>query len=180
MSLNTKLDISLRDQWAQQHVIRGIQHESNRLAELYNPVGSVAPILRLGKKLPKAPVPPDSGDKVINVVNLGIVGAGAGGLFTAMLLDYLNIQLFKQAGWEDPLKGIKLAEDYPGIPPVDAKFPAVYFRYEIVEAAGSDRVGGRLFSYNFGGARDTHDYYDVGAMRFPDNPVMKRYESLLS
>jgi hypothetical protein len=44
--------------------------------------------------------------------------------------------------------------------------------YKIFEA--SDRVGGRLFTYQFpsrteGNSQENHDYYDVGAMRFPKN-----------
>src|SRR6202035_3690410 len=41
--------------------------------------------------------------------------------------------------------------------------------FEILEA--SDRVGGRCFTYHFS---DTQfDYYDVGAMRFPQIPPMQ-------
>ena len=48
--------------------------------------------------------------------------------------------------------------------------------YEIFEA--SDRVGGRLFTYEFplmplGNPEGKQDYYDVGAMRFPDNDANK-------
>jgi NADPH-dependent 2,4-dienoyl-CoA reductase/sulfur reductase-like enzyme len=42
--------------------------------------------------------------------------------------------------------------------------------YEILEA--SDRIGGRIFTHHF--TEGEHDYYDIGAMRFPDNPIMKR------
>jgi len=42
--------------------------------------------------------------------------------------------------------------------------------YEILEA--SDRIGGRIFTHHF--TEDKHDYYDIGAMRFPNNPIMKR------
>ncbi|EKM51142.1 uncharacterized protein PHACADRAFT_199975 [Phanerochaete carnosa HHB-10118-sp] len=41
--------------------------------------------------------------------------------------------------------------------------------YIIYEA--SDRIGGRLFTYRF--PPDRYDYFDVGAMRFPETPVMK-------
>ena len=47
--------------------------------------------------------------------------------------------------------------------------------YEIVEANGPERVGGRLFSYQFPGTEDDeHQYYDVGAMRFPKIKIMQR------
>ncbi|KZS88540.1 FAD/NAD(P)-binding domain-containing protein [Sistotremastrum niveocremeum HHB9708] len=52
--------------------------------------------------------------------------------------------------------------------------------YKILEA--SDRVGGRLFTYHFPGSdqpEHKYDYYDVGAMRFPDTPFMKRTFDLL-
>ena len=49
--------------------------------------------------------------------------------------------------------------------------------YEIKEANHSDRVGGRLFTYVFPGtdkAEHNHQYYDVGAMRFPKIDIMSR------
>ncbi|EQB53899.1 hypothetical protein CGLO_06344 [Colletotrichum gloeosporioides Cg-14] len=85
---------------------------------------------------------------------VGIVGAGAAGLFTALTLDWINdtIEKYKGVG--------KLKIDY-----------------EILEAATEDRFGGRLYTHRF--SKDgTHDYYDVGAMRFPENDVMKRYGAL--
>lgn len=42
--------------------------------------------------------------------------------------------------------------------------------YEILEA--SDRAGGRLKTHHF--TSEQHDYYDIGAMRFPKIPIMKR------
>ena len=49
--------------------------------------------------------------------------------------------------------------------------------FEILEA--SERVGGRLLTHYFTDRPKpptiSHDYYDVGAMRFPDTPVMARY-----
>jgi len=42
--------------------------------------------------------------------------------------------------------------------------------YEILEA--SNRSGGRIFTHHF--TKNDHDYYDIGAMRFPDNPIMRR------
>lgn len=38
-----------------------------------------------------------------------------------------------------------------------------------------ERLGGRLYTHYFSEeTEETHDYYDVGAMRFPDIPVMKQ------
>jgi hypothetical protein len=36
----------------------------------------------------------------------------------------------------------------------------------------SDRAGGRLYTHKFSEA--PHDYYDVGAMRWAEFPVMKK------
>ncbi|KII90226.1 hypothetical protein PLICRDRAFT_584478 [Plicaturopsis crispa FD-325 SS-3] len=55
-------------------------------------------------------------------------------------------------------------------------------KYEILE--GSDRVGGRLHTYHFekkpGQPQGTHDYYDLGAMRFPETPIMTRLFKLFN
>ncbi|KAH7140384.1 hypothetical protein B0J13DRAFT_63603 [Dactylonectria estremocensis] len=80
-------------------------------------------------------------------LTVGIVGAGVAGLFTALLFDWLNEDAKKQ--------GLKLKIDY-----------------DIIEAAGKDRLGGRLYTHKF--SEEDHDYYDVGAMRFPNNSIMKR------
>lgn len=67
------------------------------------------------------------------VTNIGIVGAGISGLYTALMLDWLK----------DPK-----------------------FTYEILEA-NPTRAGGRLYTETFK-TGDPYDYYDVGAMRFPN------------
>ena len=76
---------------------------------------------------------------------VGIVGAGIAGLFTGFIFDYLN-------------KKYKLNVDW-----------------EILELNDETRVGGRLFTHYFSDPKDNpHDYYDVGAMRFPDSKIMKQ------
>lgn len=45
--------------------------------------------------------------------------------------------------------------------------------YEIMECNNQSRLGGRLYTHYFSDAE--HDYYDVGAMRFPDIPTMRQY-----
>ncbi|KAH6970187.1 hypothetical protein DER45DRAFT_640271 [Fusarium avenaceum] len=83
-------------------------------------------------------------------LDVGIVGAGVAGLFTAMVFDWLN---------EHPdLKG------------------ELEIKYDILEAGKEERLGGRLYTHQFseGDPAKTHDYYDVGAMRFPNNDIMKR------
>ncbi|KAK4446245.1 hypothetical protein QBC34DRAFT_383396 [Podospora aff. communis PSN243] len=84
---------------------------------------------------------PDVDDSVkdeIKEFNIGIVGAGAAGLFTAMILDHLNEKYNLNA------------------------------RYEILGANSDDRLGCRLFSYCFkddnGKPLGPHQYFDVGAM----------------
>ena len=86
-----------------------------------------------------------------------IVGAGAAGLFTAMIFDWLKS------------KG-ELGE-----------LPDLRIKYDLLEAAGEDCAGGRLYIYHFKGTKQypvdpnhPHHYYDVGAMRFPDNPIMQK------
>ncbi|KAF5002046.1 hypothetical protein FGRMN_657 [Fusarium graminum] len=155
--LDINSDISIRNQWACQHIVRAVQQDWNHLVQREQDSSGLEPLPRIPEdyKLPPAPAPRkpstphdhESGEP--KTIKVGIIGAGAAGLFAGLVLDYLNVQLHGQA---IPLK----------------------FEYDIHEAAGPDRVGGRLFTYNFGGRRDFHDYYDVGAMRFPDNPVMKR------
>ena len=70
-------------------------------------------------------------------------------MFTAMIFDYLN-------------------EKYK-----------LNVKYEILEAEDESRLGGRLYTYKFPKRKDQpeigiHDYYDVGAMRFPDSQIMTR------
>ncbi|PNP59158.1 hypothetical protein THARTR1_01406 [Trichoderma harzianum] len=50
----------------------------------------------------------------------------------------------------------------------DLKIPNL--TYDIFES--SSRTGGRLYTHHFSKAK--HDYYDIGAMRYPDIPSMKR------
>ncbi|KAF9781077.1 hypothetical protein IL306_014118 [Fusarium sp. DS 682] len=80
-----------------------------------------------------------------NHLEIGIVGAGVAGLFTAMVFDWLNEQC--------KAEGLKI-------------------EYDIMEAAKMNRLGGRLYTHRF--SEGEHDYYDVGAMRFPNNTIMKR------
>ncbi|OBS26167.1 hypothetical protein FPOA_00109 [Fusarium poae] len=80
-------------------------------------------------------------------IKVGIVGAGISGLFTALLFDWLN--------------------DHPNL-----QGQGLSIDYDIFEAAGVKRLGGRLYTHHF--STEEHDYYDVGAMRFPNNFVMTR------
>jgi hypothetical protein len=89
-------------------------------------------------------------DGVADVLSyrVGIAGAGVAGMFTALIFDYLN-------------------ENY-----------GLEVTYDIIEAVDEDNVGGRLYKYKFPNKVGQppvrpHDYYDVGAMRFPDS--IERY-----
>ena len=182
MSIDIESDISIRNQWAKEHATLGLKELLNKkIASGSGP--SQIPFLPNEPQrpfLPNEPLPPihlpgengsdtdgsdtdgsDGGDSgsssTIEDPKVAIIGAGAAGLFSAMIFDYLNNdETLKK-------KGFKVS-------------------YEIFEAADRDRIGGRLFTYNFK-PEDTrnppgqHDYYDVGAMRFPANKVMRRFDS---
>ncbi|KAI0467097.1 hypothetical protein F4859DRAFT_495118 [Xylaria cf. heliscus] len=154
MSLSYSSHVSIRDQWARQKAIHGIKEVWNDFVYRSNTSDTNKQLLSENESLAPAPSPPMNQSRPTqqNVVKLGIVGAGAAGLFTAMVLDYLNAELSKRHGGARTL----------------------VFEYEILEANSFDRLGGRLFTYNFSGEGDPHNYYDVGAMRFPKTPVMKR------
>ncbi len=49
--------------------------------------------------------------------------------------------------------------------------------FEILEA--SPRIGGRAFTHRFSETTSFHDYFDVGAMRFPNSKIMKRTFELM-
>jgi len=144
---------SIRAQWARQHAIYGIKEEWNKIVRLAygrppNDKSFDVPELIKGDTLGEAPLkmqPRDGtagGDPL--AINVGIVGAGAAGLFSALVLEYLNTAQ-----------------------------TSVKFTYDILEADTTKRSGGRLYTHNF--SQQPHDYYDVGAMRFPNHAVMTRY-----
>jgi len=116
MSLDLNSDISIRDQWPRQHAIRGVQVEWNRLVRRHVPAEDHAPLILHGDTLPPAPSPPimrDPRDRP-KIVHLGIVGAGTAGLFAAMVLDYLNSELFKRAALQGTGTRVKPPTgDYP-------------------------------------------------------------------
>ena len=82
------------------------------------------------------------------VPHIGIIGAGAAGMFTAMILKWLK----EHAS--------------------DEKGRTFDYRCDIIEASGN--VGGRLNTHSFSNAQKDL-YFDVGAMRYPENDIMKRY-----
>ncbi|KAF3905797.1 hypothetical protein AA313_de0205104 [Arthrobotrys entomopaga] len=178
MSINTssqrllidiESNISIRDQWAKEHATRGLKELINKnLSREQDPTQRGGPSAQRPFE-PNEPLPRFPGDgnaggshfelglgsSIIENPKVAIIGAGAAGLFTAMILDYLKEdESLKKAGFN--------------------------ISYEIFEAAERDRIGGRMFTYNFKPTAGTHDYYDVGAMRFPENPVMKRLFDLFA
>lgn len=50
----------------------------------------------------------------------------------------------------------------------DLKIPNL--TYDIIEA--NSRIGGRVYTHHF--SKEPHDYYDIGAMRYPKIPTMQR------
>ena len=107
------------------------------------------PELPVFKHYRRATLPPE--------MKVCIVGAGAAGLFTAMIFDWLK----SKAGKE---------------------IPDLNISYDIFEA--NDRLGGRLYTHRFEQPAKGHDakeqkqedhlYYDVAAMRYPEIPIMER------
>lgn len=151
--------ISIRAQWARQHAIYGVRDEWNKIVRLaygHRPDDENfdAPELIKGDDLPTAPLHvPQKQLEVSNdtlTINVGIIGAGAAGLFSAVMLEYINSQV-----------------------------TSVKFTYDILEADTTKRSGGRLYTYQFSDPPVPHDYYDVGAMRFPDHAIMTRYKCSL-
>ncbi|KAK7047644.1 hypothetical protein VNI00_006412 [Paramarasmius palmivorus] len=96
-----------------------------------HPIICPVPILQ-----PLGNIPSEKADHLL----VGIIGAGAAGLYTALILDDLGI------------------------------------KYEILE--GSDHAGGRVFTHKFNGCGEWN-YFDVGAMRFPETPIMWRIFDLI-
>ncbi|KIJ46262.1 hypothetical protein M422DRAFT_778531 [Sphaerobolus stellatus SS14] len=82
------------------------------------------------------PPPPYVPPEDLAKLPVGILGAGAAGMYTAMILDSLGI------------------------------------KYEILEASG--RHGGRLYTHYFPKVPGPYQYFDAGAMRYPDIDFMKR------
>jgi hypothetical protein len=89
-------------------------------------------------------------EEQVKSFKVAIVGAGVTGLFTALLFDYLA----------DKFK--------------------LEVEYEILESNVEQRVGGRLYTYQFEDKTDgkyplgKHSYFDVGAMRFPKVKTMEK------
>lgn len=86
----------------------------------------------------------------IRKYKVGIIGAGCAGLFTGLVFDHLK--------------------DFYGLD----------VEYEILESNKEERLGGRLYTHYFNNPKNhPHDYYDVGAMRFPHSKVMSRWVNIL-
>ncbi|KAK1624992.1 hypothetical protein BDP81DRAFT_474713 [Colletotrichum phormii] len=151
---------SYKAQWARyvsRHKLqRDLQVASKRMTDIANKIKPTLPILNSVSALAQVTETATGGGLIPEhhgKFKVGIVGGGVAGLFTALLLDWLNKELGKQSGEEEYLD-------------ID---------YDILEAAGEERLGGRLYTYRFSGSDGgVHDYYDVGAMRFPENDVMDR------
>ncbi|KAJ5210626.1 amino-acid oxidase [Penicillium cf. griseofulvum] len=146
-------ELLLHDQWAMKHANLAVKDTWNKMLDEHRDQfgpgygREYPPMIEDGQKLPRAPqlkTPVHAPMGAHPHFKIGIIGAGAAGLFTALIFDWLQEQSNNQ----------------------------VEFEYEILEA--SQRVGGRLYTHNFSETGGPHDYYDVGAMRFPENKIMKR------
>lgn len=82
-------------------------------------------------------------------LTVAIVGAGCAGLFVPMIFNKLRAIL--KENW----------------------LPELTVNCEVFEASSETRLGGRVYTHKFSQGGD-HDYYDVGAMRFPQIPIMER------
>jgi hypothetical protein len=142
--MNMPEGITYRDQWARWRVRK-------KLANVYKYTDIQTPsspdhLPPLQEFVPGQTLPPE--------MRVCIVGAGAAGLFTAMIFDWLKEKSKCRV------------------------IPELNISYDIFEANPRERLGGRLYTYKFPSTpkyqSGDHDYYDVGAMRFPENPVMKR------
>ncbi|QRV94779.1 Flavin containing amine oxidoreductase [Ceratobasidium sp. AG-Ba] len=108
---------------------------------------------RIGRSEIPPLIPPNA--PLHGKIKIGVIGAGVAGLYVALMLDYLK----------------DLSEKDHSI--------HFNFSYELLEANPSTtHIGGRLFTYRFPERVGTtipqpYDYYDVGAMRFPELPWMQ-------
>jgi hypothetical protein len=139
-------EIPLRDRIARTLIRNAVADELNNNS--LRGVPGLIPGLPTGPfdphNLPDAPSfeQPADGD----VPTIGIVGAGVAGLFIAAMFDFLN--------------GIEIYN----IKPFNIK-------YEILES--SPRAGGRILTKFLNSTpHGSHDYFDVGAMRFPKIPIL--------
>lgn len=163
-------EIDFRDQWARWRVRKLLAKAYSLASEettrkLPKEIHDLLPDIS-SKNIPAQKIPElgefQPQDTLPSEMKVCIVGAGASGLFTAMILDWLN-----KKGETGKLRKLNIS-------------------YDIFEANGEERLGGRLYTYKFppttvykSGKKTEykpgdHDYYDVGAMRFPDIPIMKR------
>ena len=163
-------DMNYREQWARWRVrktlakvyslatnetVGALPEETHRLLPDVSS-NEISPL-----RIPKLPEF-DPKDELPAEMKVCIVGAGAAGLFTAMIFDWLK----------------KKAER--------KELPDLNISYDIFEANCKERLGGRLYTYRFphakgceggdqqGDQTGDHEYYDVGAMRFPEIPIMDR------
>ncbi|KAJ4135117.1 hypothetical protein NW768_004734 [Fusarium equiseti] len=120
-----------------------VQKDPNLKLDTIEVGQGVSTVLNKAKQETGIGLVPKESDKL----EIGIIGAGVAGLFTALLFDWINEKCENE--------NLKFKIDY-----------------DIVEAAKMNRLGGRLYTHRF--SYDAHDYYDVGAMRFPNNSIMKR------
>jgi len=58
---------------------------------------------------------------------------------------------------------------------LNERFEGLNISYDLLEATGPSLLGGRLYTHRFTENPLEHQYYDIGAVRFPKNEVMDRW-----
>lgn len=152
--------LSIRTQWARRHAIYGVKDEWNKLVSLAvggqpdngpgGGWGDPDDLFIHGDELRDAPldIPQryvGDGDQAQGPL---VVKAGIIGAGAAGLFTALTLEYLNTAQ------------------------SSVKFTYDILEADTTNRSGGRLYTHQF--SAQPHDYFDVGAMRFPDHAIMTR------
>lgn len=148
------LVLSWRSNWAHHAIIKQISksltaskgRETDTTAQLPIAGGGDHPIDERHIPRLKLQVPEPAKNDQLTVA---IVGAGCAGIFVPMIFNKLSALL------------------------KELQLPDLSVNCEIFEASSEARLGGRVYTHKFsqGGP---HDYYDVGAMRFPEVGIMKR------
>ena len=149
--MSNPIDLSWRSSWAHHAIIKQI---SKGLASPLFEGAPQLPIAGAGdhpideKHIPLLPDTPIEASHN-EPLTVAIVGAGCAGLFVPMIFNKLSAILKEK------------------------QLPNLSVSCEIFEASEESRLGGRVYTHKFsqGGP---HDYYDVGAMRFPQIPIMER------
>lgn len=150
--MSNPIDLSWRSSWAQfaiaQQISKTLTSAQARAGDgAQMPIGGGGAFPVDSEHLPRLEykIPKPTNNDPLTVA---VVGAGCAGLFVPMIFNKLRATLKEK--------------NLPDLP----------VNCEVFEAGPENRLGGRVYTYKF--SKDPHDYYDVGAMRFPEIKIMKR------